>query len=61
MTDDQINTQDINRYHGNKIGNYSFTDLLNQLMTSTTDRCVYAIVCDVDHENFLLDVGESLK
>jgi len=46
---------------GIRLGNYSFTGPIESIDDINDRSGVYAIVCDVDHENFLLDVGESSK
>ncbi len=44
-----------------KLGKYSFTGPFETIDMIKDRSGVYAIVCSVDREYFLLDVGESLK
>jgi len=44
-----------------KLGKYSFTGPVESIDDINDRSGLYAVVCDVDHENFLLDVGESSK
>jgi hypothetical protein len=44
-----------------RLGNYSFTGPFESIDDINDWSGIYAIVCNVDQENFLLDVGESSK
>jgi hypothetical protein len=44
-----------------RLGKYSFSGPIESIDNIHDRSGIYAIVCNVDNENFLLDVGESSK